>query len=123
MQFASNARSLLFTRSDQPAAEFHHRSPRVLLIGDIDTAAYVSGKRAGGVESRRADVQDPPVFSVVATKPVLHPEFLMAIKTSSVHVQAPLQIFFVHPISPAVAKFLIEASAGELKPRLIEIVA
>src|SRR5260370_7174256 len=91
------------------------------LLGYINTRADVAGKRAVGIESWRPDVVNQAKFAVVPSKPILHPEFLSAIKGLNVRSHAPRQILTMDALRPALAKLLFKGSAGEVQPGLAEV--
>src|SRR5579862_2983011 len=107
MQLASDTRSFLLTRPNEPATEFDHGRSGLPQFADVHATAYISGKRTVAVVPRRAHAYDPTVFSVLATKPIFHPEFFLAIKAADISFQALRQIFWMHTVSPAIAKLLL----------------
>src|SRR5277367_4278980 len=55
-----------------------------LAVGNIDARANKASKRTIWIEPGHSKVQNPSIFTVVATQPVLHGEFLTGIKSPNV---------------------------------------
>src|SRR6202007_1925598 len=87
----------------------------------INTRANVTSKRPVRIEPRHANVGNPSKFAVVVSEAILHPECLPAIKGLCVRIQASLQILRIDSLRPAVAEFLVNGSAGEVQPGLVEV--
>src|SRR6266849_2032883 len=94
---------------------------RQLALGNIDTDPDVTDKRAFLIKSGHSNVDNPSIVSVVASKPILHPELFTTIKGLRVRVQASLQIVGMNPFRPSVPEFGVHGSPGEDQPWLIEV--
>ena len=93
------------------ASEFRH----------VEARADVTSERTVGIEQRRCIVQDPPVFAVMAAKPIFHHERFTTVEGADVRVQAMLQIGGVDTVCPTIADLGLERSPGEVEPRLVEV--
>src|ERR1700691_3048975 len=102
VQLARDPASFFLMCFNQPSA---HRGKSLfceLAIRDIDTRAYVSGKRTVGVESRHNAIEEPAIFAVMPPEPILHVERLTRIESLAVAIQTPGHVFWVDPFCPAV---------------------
>src|SRR5258708_33817572 len=90
------------------------------LLAHVNTRANVTGKGPIRIESRHPDVENPSIFTVVPSQTILHPEFLSAVKGLNGRIQESLQILWVNPLRPAVAKLPVNGSAGQDQPRLVD---
>src|SRR5208282_3583012 len=87
-----------------------------LAFGNIDTDPVVTNKRALLIKSRRPNVENRPIVSVVPSKPKLHSELLTTIKGLRVRVHASLQILGVDPFHPSVPEFGVHRSPCKVQP-------
>jgi hypothetical protein len=68
-------------------------------------------------------VQNPSIFSVLPSKPILHTEALPSIEGLCIYTQAPLKVIGVDTIRPAVSKLGVKGLASELEPWLVKVSA
>src|SRR5262249_51406321 len=90
------------------------------LIRDVDGRADVTRKGPVRVESGHAAVQDPSVFPVISSEPILLPEQLTSINGIRVSRVASLQILGVDALSPVTCELLLSGSPCKFQPSLID---
>ena len=95
----------------------------VAAVGDVEAGADVAGELAAAGVHRAAGIDDPAVFAVVATQPVLHLEGRAHREMLEVGAHAAVEVFAVYAACPAVADLFGQAAAGEVEPGLVEVVA
>ena len=83
-------------------------------FGDINARAYVASELAIFVKPWHSGVKNPAILPIMATQPILHPEFLTLVKRLCVGVSAPCQVFRVYSFRPPVSKLLFHRSAREI---------
>ena len=93
---------------------------RLLPFRDVQARADVPGEDRGRSMEGDAVVQQPAVFAVVASQPVLHRERLAGVEGAGVGREAAVEIVAVHVLGPAVAELLLQRATHEIQPRLVE---
>jgi hypothetical protein len=93
-----------------------------LEIRNVNVRADIAGEFSPRI-SRNATLDDPTVFAIRPPEPILHPERLSGMECGQEAIEAPLHIIRMHAFRPAGAHFLLHASASELEPWLVEIIA
>src|SRR6476620_6043680 len=83
-------------------------------ISDIDAGTDIAAEILAGSITRDALIVNPTIFSIIALEAILHDERLTRIEGAVVGLHTFLQIVGMDTFSPAVTKFLLHASPGEL---------
>jgi hypothetical protein len=92
-------------------------------IGNVDTYPDVANERAILIKPRHSKVENPSIFSVVPSEPILRSELFLTIERLHVCIRASTRVLGVDPLRPAVPELDVNRSPGEVQPRLIEVVA
>src|ERR1700751_5500362 len=87
---------------------------------DVSTRADVSKIRAISGVAWDSRVINPAIYAIMATEPILHPEFITGVEVAGVGFLATIEIPRMTAFRPAVAEFLLHAAACEIQPWPVE---
>src|ERR1700756_1745348 len=121
MKLPGDSGALLLLSRNQPAIHACDLLLPLLARGHIRDNPNVTDEGLILIEPGYANVKNPSIFSVMASQPILHSEFLPAIKRLHVRIHAFRQISGMNSLRPAVSTFEVNGSSSEVQPRLVKV--
>ena len=129
VQVPRDPRPLDILRLDQSASQVANfsmtlpeRFLRILALGDIETAADVSGVAAILFVFRNAGVQDPSVDAVSASETVLHQNGLTSLNRRNVDTLDAITVIGMNSVQPPFIQQLLQGHSRELNTELVQVV-
>src|SRR5258706_4157464 len=84
----------------------------ILARSDVYARSDISRKPAVGCVSRRTVINDPAIFAIGTSQPVLHRERLLGLEIGAVGLDGVFKIFRVNAFRPALPQFLLRGVPG-----------
>src|SRR5205823_12555212 len=94
--------------------------PYTTLFRSIHARPNVSRKLSVRVIARYPLVRNPTIFAIITSQPVLHHKRFACIECLRVNLETFLQIVWMYAFGPAIAQFLLQATARKLQPRFVK---
>src|SRR5437016_4541882 len=99
---------------------FLQRLFRPLGFGDVNGGTDVAGELAIGLKAWHSMIQDPTIFTVISPQAVFHRELLPRVEGINVVLETVVKVLAVDALSPPIAKFLFQRTAGKVEPTFVE---
>src|SRR5258706_411837 len=93
---------------------------QALVVADVDARADVAAEFVVRTVQRNTFFENPAILAVVALQPVFHGEGHPGVEGARVDLQAPVAVFRVKVLGPAVSQLLFKWAAHEVQPLLVE---